>query len=281
MSNILVAFDLSPVDTTVLQRALHLADISGARLHILNVAPILTLQGEADSIDKVLADTREQISRLVEANAEYGRPEINIHVVSRGRICDRIREYCGKTAAVLLIMGRAKPSMGAAHTMPSTIDRVISEARLPILVVHGARNNPYRSFITDADRSTILRSVLPLAKTMSTQPEVNIFMPCNATSGNRATGIMATLQLWWSRKRMELFHQTAGRILSRDGERIGKIICLSADPPLSASRLLDEVRQRKVDILVLPYSGTGLPQHRIGGRFGEVLSKAPVDVLVV
>ncbi|ELY42266.1 universal stress protein [Natronorubrum tibetense] len=133
--SILVATDGSAAADEALERALKLAEQTGAAVHVLAVVDATTnpMHFGVDDIGE-LQQTRERLVDDLVATA--GDRDVKIQsAIRRGRPATVILTYADEHAIDMVIVGRTGRSRVADVLLGSTTDQLVREASVPVVVV--------------------------------------------------------------------------------------------------------------------------------------------------
>ena len=158
IQTILYATDLGEHMRPVFRRAIHLAQVHGARIIMLHVMEPLTGTGQAivdaylsdkkreqlqhDGMRKVLDTMHERIAKFYAD--ELGEtldesPLVSDVVVHTGRAGDEIPRQAEDKGADLVVMGACSHGLLGRGLLGTTAVRVVQTCRVPVLVVPNCR----------------------------------------------------------------------------------------------------------------------------------------------
>ncbi|WP_437774751.1 universal stress protein [Sorangium sp. So ce1097] len=178
--SLLVPVDLSPASDRVIGRIALLPLAEGARITLLHVLPEgLTFRAQ----ERAEGDARTLLRAEADALARELPRSVTIHHAVRvGAAAAEIARHADAVAADLVVMGRAGGEALRELFFGSTAERVVRQARLPVLVVRLRPRTPYRRpavalALDDASRDaviTLLRVIPP------PRPAVSVIHVCDA-----------------------------------------------------------------------------------------------------
>ncbi|MGK3992508.1 universal stress protein [Sorangium sp. So ce1024] len=287
--SLLVPVDLSPASDRVIGRVGLLPLAEGARVTLLHVIPEgLTFRAQERAEGDARAALRTEADTLARA---LPRSVTIHHAVRVGAAAAEIARHADTVAADLVVMGRAGGEALRELFFGSTAERVVRQARLPVLVVRQRPRAPYRRpalalALDDASRDaviTLLRVIPP------PRPEVSVIHVCDAPlkalaySDLHEDDIEVCREVRERKAQEELAHVLAAALAEakvppedvpawRTRVRHG--------PP----RAMIEKAVKKVDadLLVLGTHGhSGVAHAFLGTVAGDVLRAVTCDVLVV
>lgn len=138
LRNVLVAYDFSTYSNLALQYALTLAQQYQAGLHMLHVLPPPIMdQPEIAWVDHQDTPYHRAARRLQDAVAPETHLWSNVkHVVQYGQPYAQILTYAQENDIDLIAMGAHGAGFGIQTLFGSNVDRVLRQARCPLLVAH-------------------------------------------------------------------------------------------------------------------------------------------------
>lgn len=141
LHDILVAHDFSAYSQLALQYALTLAQQYQAALHILHVLPPPIMdQPEIAWVNHTDTPYHQAARRLQEAVPAETHLWSNVkHVVQYGQPYSEILTYAQTNKIDLIAMGAHGGGFGIHTVFGSNVDRVLREARCPLLIAHPIR----------------------------------------------------------------------------------------------------------------------------------------------
>lgn len=159
MQNILVATDLSERGDRAVSRAARLARDLGARLLVVTV-----VDGELpdDIADAYTEGAEAALDRIVAALGKLAKTGYQRHVL-RGDPALAIATLAQAEAADLLVIGthRERPFVDAFRD--TTMERVVRQARCPVLIARNPAAGPYRGVVGAVDFSPAAAAALRAA----------------------------------------------------------------------------------------------------------------------
>lgn len=156
--SLLVPVDLTPISDRVLGR-LALLPLSGdARVTLLHVVPgglSVSEQRRAErDANKQLADEARHLRRLLQKHVKVE------WIVTQGAAPSEIAACASKLKAELVVLGRSGGRPIRDALLGSTAERVIRQARLPVLAVQSAARAPYRRPLLSVDLDPTVTQVV-------------------------------------------------------------------------------------------------------------------------
>jgi nucleotide-binding universal stress UspA family protein len=138
LRNVLVAYDFSPHSQLALEYALTLAQQYQAALHMLHVLPPPIMdQPEIAWVNRTDTPYHQAARRLQEAVPAETHLWSNVkHAVQYGQPYAAILTYAQSNEIDLIAMGAHGAGFGIHTLLGSNVDRVLRQARCPVLVAH-------------------------------------------------------------------------------------------------------------------------------------------------
>ena len=133
LRSLLVPLDLSPVSERVVRRTAWLPIAAGGTITLLHVVPgRLSVRARRQAEQ----DARTALARQASLAAKALGPDVSIeHSVSVGAPAAEIARHAARLKADLVVMGRGAGRPVRDSFLGSTAERVIRQARTPILVI--------------------------------------------------------------------------------------------------------------------------------------------------
>jgi len=143
LHNVLIAYDFSPYSQLALEYALTLAQQYQAGLHVLHVLPPPILdQPEIAWVNHTDTPYHQAARRLQEAvPAETHLWSTVKHAMQYGQPYSEILTYARNNEIDLIAMGAHGGGFGIHTVFGSNVDRVLREARCPLLIAHPIRQS--------------------------------------------------------------------------------------------------------------------------------------------
>lgn len=277
---ILLATDLSPRCDRALDRAIQLADQWQAKLVILNVlekpdvvasdATTPSWRRPPDACaaaEKRLVDDAGPAVNNATIMIEEGDPAETILTTAAAEECD------------LIVTGIARDELLGRFFLGTTVDRLIRNSSVPVLVVKNRARRPYHHIVVATDFSEPSRHALETADRYFPGSPLTIFHAFDAPMSTFAADAAA-----YRRDRRHAAEQAYKAFLESlpSAEAIRK----RAKPLIefgSPSHLLqDYIRDKGIDLLVLGTHGRGaILDILIGSVAKQIMADLPCDTLVV
>ena len=282
VQSLLMATDLSARSERALERALQLAGQHGASLEILNI------------VDEDLPDAAQGHMATVAKNeiedsiAKMNAPDgANISVrVLPGKDYQDIIDEADAADADLLVLGIHRNESGRKPIAGTTVERVIRNSSVPVLVAKNRIAGPYRKVMIAIDFSVFSRFAIRSALAVAPDAEfycVHAFrVPFEGFQAGRET--RRAVQEDHERQLTEMIEtemaaliESAPNAKGLDG-RLHKIV---RHGDVHAT-LRSEVDRIQPDLLVLGTHGrVGLSRMVLGSIAEDFLNQPPCDVLAV
>jgi len=273
---LLCATDLLPKSDAAVDRAYQLRDALNARLTLLHVvAPGGAEKGTLEQ--RLLAAS----SRLA-MRARHAGPGVELAV-----LCGRPGSVVADEArnATLAIVGPHFPGALMDALRGTIVERLLSDARCPVLVVRGPGREAYRNFLLALDGSPATGRVVRAAERLPVGPdhELAVVHACEppyqammnsvgASSSGIARYASASMSQAAAMLRAELQYH------SRYPHRY-RVKLMDARP---ATAIRHAIREHNPDLLVIGTRGHGrFRRALLGSTAHEVLNTSQCDVLLV
>ncbi|CAM3398704.1 UspA domain-containing protein [Bordetella sputigena] len=267
---ILLATDLSARGDRALDRAILLArqfDTAVIALHVIE-SQSRALRTSQPSVTEREAQARRALLRDLEG--------VDIDVVVRcGEPVRLLQQAADENACSLIVAGVARDETLGRILLGTTVEKLVRESPVPVLVVKRRARQPYRDAVIASDFSEASRPALRAALALLPVSGLTLFhafdLPGNRRDELNAKGFQRTAE------------EAAAQFLEDTPELHGankpKIQVAAG---LAERVLLAYAEQTDCDLLVTGTHGsTGLIRTAIGSVADALIEKAPCDVLVV
>jgi len=287
--SLLIPIDLTALSDRVVGRALSLPIATGATITLAHVVPSSLPVRARREAEK---DARGALVGEVLHAAKVLRPDVTIkHMVSVGAPAQEIGALATRVKADLIVMGRGGGRPLRDSLLGSTAERVIRQARTPVLVVRLPARGPYRRPALGLDTDDAAEAVLSMLFRVIPGPRRR-FTVVHAHDAPYLGLVYASLSSEEMAKVERQFRHTAtvrlGELVARatrshsdtaDERPLFKTYVRHGDPRTvikAAAKKLD------TDLLLLGTHGyTAAAQLFLGTVAGDVLRDVRSDVLVV
>ncbi len=138
LRNIVCPLDLSESSKKAYRVAKYLSDVTGAELWILHVLPEATdfYSSLYPDLADLMGGIQEHIEEKIDAVIDTKDPLIH-RVVLSGKPCEEIVKFQEHKDADLIVMGAKGISAIEAILLGNTANRVVRDAKCPVLIVRG------------------------------------------------------------------------------------------------------------------------------------------------
>lgn len=159
--SILAATDLSPVAEAVLRSAAHLAELTGAKLHVVYALEASRAIGGEPVLDlqRRIHDARAALRQMI-GSALPAETRISTEHVAVDRAATAILERAAAVQADLIVLGPHRTRAVGDQVLGTTADRLGRDARVPCLVVRRPISEPLRQIMVPSDLSDVARDAL-------------------------------------------------------------------------------------------------------------------------
>lgn len=275
---LLCATDLLPGSDAAVDRAYQLRDAGSARLTLMHVvAPLAADQGTLEQ--RLLSAS----SRLAHRARHAGHdPGVEL-VVRCGRpatvVCEEARH------ADLAILGPQREDALARALRGTVLERLLTDARRPALVVRRPGREAYSKVLLALDGSAASGQILRLAERLPLAPDAELAVvhahepPYEAMMNTVGVGSLSVAQ-YASASMSQAAAMVQAELERHSGDpRRYRVLLVDARPGLAIRQALREVEP---DLLVLGTRGHGrFRRALLGSTAHEAMSKAECDVLLV
>ncbi|WP_437573713.1 universal stress protein [Sorangium sp. So ce887] len=287
--SLLVPMDLSPASDRVIGRTALLPLADDARITLLHVVP----EGlKPLSQERAENDARKALQAEVEALARTLPRTVTIrHAVRGGAPAVEIVQHAAAVAADLIVVGRGGGRGIRDLFLGSTAERVVRQARLPVLVVRQRPRAPYRHpalalALDDAGRdvvTSLLRVIPPPRPTISV---IHAYDAPYLKSAYPSLSMEEAEQYCEEYRRKALLElaQILAAALAEANVPPDDAPAWKTRVKYGSPRVLIEkaVKKAENDLLVLGTQGrSGVAHAFLGTVAGDVLRAVACDVLVV
>jgi nucleotide-binding universal stress UspA family protein len=289
LKSVLVPIDLSPLSDRVVRRAVSLPITAGGTITLLHVVPKrlpMRARRQAEKAARTtLANEALRASKIL-------RSKVSIeHAVGVGAAAAEIAAYAVRLKADLVVMGRGAARPLRDSFLGSTAERVIRQARMPVLAVRSPARAPYRRPTLGLDLDDAAEPVLAMLLRVIPPPRPRITIvhahdsPYFGTMYAGPSADESDQEDQWYRKTAVLrLGAIIARGLSAPGKEPDDVLDFNTYIRRGHPRAVIKAAVRKLDtdILLLGTHGhSGVAQVFLGTVAGDVLREVPCDVLVV
>lgn len=279
MKKILMAHDLSLRANVALERALQLADQTGAELEIFHVVrddlPEAIVQRRKIEATEVISDRLSSLSQELRARGA-------VHVVT-GKDYTDILARADKLPADLIVLGLHREDALRHLVIGSTAERVIGFGRQPVLVVSDRPHGPYQRVLVAPDFSDASRRAAEFALALLPDAEIRLVHASRLPLDRALAGPHAHAQVHCASE-VKLLGTIKADLISRyrstssQAQLLDVVVCHG--PPLEVIR--QEVLQFRPDLLAIGVqSHIGLSRAVVGEIAEELLAQPPCDIIAV
>ncbi|MBU8543693.1 MULTISPECIES: universal stress protein [Roseomonadaceae] len=273
---ILLATDLSSRCDRAQDRAVRLAQAWGAKLSILHVIPG-EVPADRPSWRREDGGGRAMVEAQIRADLEGSGldPEV---LLARGDPAETILHQAGALGAGLLVTGVARDEMLGRASLGAIVDRLVSHAPMPVLVVKGRAQRSYREILVATDFSAASRHALETALRLFPEARITLFHSYQVPF----EGFISRGANQEEMRQMALAEQAT----FLDGVRAAPGWQERVTPLLEhgevSGLVCDYVRERGVGLAVLGTQGrSGLAGFLVGSTAKRLLAALPCDTMTV
>jgi nucleotide-binding universal stress UspA family protein len=271
-------------DDPVLATSIHLAERTGAALHLVHAYPA-DEETPGWSLEAWMGGTvrRSPQARLIErqlqAHVDGVRAPVPVACIALpGRAGEVLSGYAAAVRADVLVLAPTRRAGAAGAVMGTTASRVLRTSSIPVLVLREplAEHAP-RRVLLPTDLSEHSARAVPLAAALAAalaHPQTPMLFPLFVTPSDVDTGPFALVSAEVEQAEAELdaFLAAIPAVTVQGTVRVGS----------PAHVILDVAREWDADLVVLGTHGRrGLPRFFLGSVAETVLRKAPCSALVI
>jgi nucleotide-binding universal stress UspA family protein len=276
LKQVLVAVDLSTTGERAMNRALQLAASHGAELTIVHIMEEgLPLEAQA----LVTAKDEDAIRDRLAANPLAEQIKITVNMVV-GRPETDIVERAVMTNANCIVLGLHDRLLAENRAIQGTLtEAVIGGTKLPVLLVQGEAQGPYRSATVGIDLTPLavyaLKAALLVAPHAALQL-VHAYAADSLSLENTPTDLVRRVKSFAAAEKELLDRAAAGAGLEEIALRTAAV---EGDP---REVLKMKVEKYASDLLVLATHGrTGLRRSLLGSVTTDLINERLCDILVI
>lgn len=281
MRNILVATDLTINSAHAMDRAIQLADVTQARLHVFHQAPDFRLPGTKQNNEDLFSNAaKSKITEFIQQNKRSANITFEIHIESKGRIHELIDEHAMKIQADLVVMGITNKSKDTPSFVSTTIERVIKTGNYPVLMVSRKVTGLYQKALFYLDMDDLSGAAFNLASQFNPKADF-LLLPAFNVLTESSDGL-------WSRFRMKRYNRRTGRFIDEAKEVLKKHqgnpekIQYHDIRDRGANLLLAEAQKQETDLVCIDLHRYTASLHlKVKGFAGKLLEHPPSDVLIM
>lgn len=283
MKNILVATDLTANCDRALERALRLAKSSGAKLHVLHIAPVYLLPGKKKQTAPLKQDTEQLIHAYLSGYTGAKAAKPAIHVVEGGEAYAQIVKASRELKADLIVMGIHNKAGFRDLFVGTTVERVIRRGFKPVLMVRDKPKGDYKSILAGADFSDSSANAFRLALQLAPGAAVRLVHALDfpdTSAGDKIQQYAGDVIENIEAGQLEKFARQSEKTLRKHNIPAAKFSYGTANgSPWEV--LMAEAAKAKADLLAIGvHSRAGFAYSKLGGVTAEILADPPCDVLV-
>ncbi|MFC7203106.1 universal stress protein [Haloferax namakaokahaiae] len=285
LDRILFPTDGSAGATAVLEHAIEIADLHGAVLHLLHVAPHRV--SEEESGDETERETRLTEGERFVADAESRAEESAIETVAEvlsGEPYEAIIDYATSNEIDIIVMPTHGRSGLRRLLLGSTTERVVRRSEVPVLTVRPDEQEslryPYGQVLTPTDGSSCANEAVRFGCELatSTRATLHVLSVVNlAVFGADIRGPMLIDQL---EEQAESAVSEASGIATDVG--VEEITETTVHDISVFTGIQSYIEDNDIDVVVLGTHGhTGLDRYMLGSVAEKLIRSSPVPVLTV
>ena len=277
MKRILTATDLSARSDRAFERALELAEETGAQLHVLCVI-------DEDLPSRVSTDlsqaARTDINKRLTAKGKVGDAGVHVEV---GQPCSVIVRMARDLEADLIVVGTHKNRGVADLFAGTTLDWVAKHSETPVLLVRDPVTGPYGKGIVGVDFSPMARRTTEIAARVAPRADLTLVHAYHISFKALTTPTDATGDI--SKKHRDSIERPLNSEMARFAGSLDldeRRTTLRLREGGASSALEQEVTDSRADLLALGvHARSTLFAGFLGSTATDAMSSPPCDVLLV
>ena len=267
---ILIAHDLSRRSSVALERAVQLADQTGAALDLLHVVED---DLPAAVIDRRKAEARAVMSDDLSALPEPAKAKVET-VVLVGKDYTDILGWAEKSGADLIVLGVHREDALRSVVIGTTAERIIGFGSRPVLIVKKLPAGNYRRPVVAIDFSASARQAAAFAFDLLPESEIRLVHALAMTGDGSQSRNKA------AEKMEKIRSELSAKVAAARGHAVSTQLVIHHGSPIAVIR--DAVKDGEADLLVVgAQRRSGLTRTLIGEIPEDLLARPPCDILVV
>ena len=285
LHTLLSATDLSEPSHHTVQRAVMLAQQTGAQLELVHVIEkreleeLQRLLGETLK-EKVRSQTKELLEKLAADIGEPSGVSAGCHLVE-GEVLESITEQTDLLSADLLIIGARGASLTMQQLLGATAERLLRLIQCPVLTVKQPPLKTYQSVLVPIDFSPWSIGAIHLAQTVAPQAKLTLLHAYEVP-------FEAQMRIVGEKKgEIQNFRDKVYRDAKTRLNQTAKDAGLTADwHPLvvhgnAVQKILEQEDKQGVDLVIIGRHGLGVVEELLlGSNARQILIHAECDVLI-
>ncbi len=282
LRNIVCPLDLSESSKKAYRVAKYLSDVTGAELWILHVLPEATdfYSSLYPDLADLMGGIQEHIEEKIDAVIDTKDPLIH-RVVLSGKPCEEIVKFQEHKDADLIVMGAKGISAIEAILLGNTANRVVRDAKCPVLIVRGdVTDYKLRKILVPTDLSEYSEYALQQAVLLAEKSGAEIELLH-----------VLDVHTYDARKVEEFLKSEKGQALQQKVQDAMKIPGDSRGVPIhkvivrgfeTSSEIATYARENEIDLIVMASHGRrGFSKWLLGSVTDKVIRIAPCPVMSV
>lgn len=278
MRNILVAVDLTNNSQNAFNRAIQLAQISGAKLHVLHCAPSQHADDNPDETAALHAALVTRIEKIIQDEAKSVELDSEVRIEYRRiRIYEAIHRHARSVRADLVVVGRSKSSEGFPRFVLLRTGRIVVNAYCPVLVVVRPVSREYLHVALEVDLSVYVENIIPLVLDFGKQVEMKIL---HRHPADPPHGLLQRFLRGLRERRLRQYGAQAVRLLQARGLPDSQV-SFETTSTGNTETLLAQLKDKDVDVVVVTDLYRKLQHPDTGDGLRSALRAVTCDVLCV
>jgi nucleotide-binding universal stress UspA family protein len=281
LRKILLATDLNARCDRALQRAVQLADESGAELLAAYIAdPADTPRHYLDRARRSwrrLPDPIERVRWRLRRDLSSLSEHIRV-IVEEGNPAEKLVDIASREGCDLIVTGTASAESLGRMILGSTVNRILRGSEVPVLMVHDRSRGPYRNLAVATDFSAASVAALDVVTTLFPSADVTLFHGYDMPFGGVVADRDMMSELSAIQKDMTTKFRSDERVDSTLRQRARVVVEHGAPEAL----LSDFIENEDIDLAVIGSHGRGAVfDALIGSTAKRLVESLESDLLIV
>jgi len=276
--NILFATDLTARCDRALARAVKIATESAARLCVVHAVPSLTSPEDQIAWRKTPDPVQVARRKVLADMSEFNEIDAEV-MVEHAAPAQLILDIIGKRPCDLIVTGMARDETAGRFNVGPTVNTLVHETDVPVLVVKARARNTYERIIVATDFSEGSRSALEATLDLFPKAQIILFHAFDVVYETFMEDKAAARDAMYRQTMEKSRAFIAAALLD---ETAGARVFPVCEYGYAGTLLNDRVQRDEVDLVVLgTASRGGLVGFLLGSMAQRLATEMSVDVLLV
>lgn len=286
MKKILLATDLGSNSDRAMERAITLANETGAKLHIIHATPAYAHPAKKKATIALKQNAEELIRFYLDGYKSTSGLDISITVMQGGDAFAHILDYAYKIKADLIVMGMHGKAKFRDLFVGTTLERVVRKGGKPVLMVKNKVAGPYKNVLAGIDFAPGSRSALRMAMEFAPKATFCVVHSYDIPHYAKTSYVYSMSKAIVEercQKDLKAFLKTETAYFKKEHGGMpvklkGKLVVGSV-----YDSLVRQASAVKADVIAIgahEHFGYVLPSSKLGGVAEDILANPPCDVLI-